>query len=613
MPSLLPAVTGDQEESPDILLYCHGIKKDSFTKKASKTVFFSGSFCCLSVFFFLSLCNGVTATVAEVGAGADLVPEIDDCSRCSPGGRCVLDATHSFGDLVAHQNSGQTSFRCECYQGYAGPLCDRKVPVGAGYGVDHDKLDGNGISNDIIDDNDDTFVDDFILRLTEGCPLECQNDGQCISVFGGITYACVCPEPFWGTNCEFDGLSEPCNLDCSSIPDGSISRDGGFCVESPDDLVPGDSHTCVDCQQIPVEEEPICENELTCLNEGVCRVKYLFTDATEGNGTSANRPFTCSNSVSISITGVGGTESEFSFWQELPPYKLYCDCPIGFQGEFCEEIDVCGGCQNNGYCISDDTPGDRNSTDDFFSFSFDDDDDDDDDNLFGDDLFNFSGFTFDDDMWKQDDDTLDNVSCTCYSGGCDQTNCGPGTACVGGMCNQNGLVNPRCWGGKCSQRNTINATWSSCSGQDCFSDDFDDHAMSSDSTLQPFCSCKYGYFGDYCEHWITTICIFDEFGNDYQALHDFCLVSDGFCPLIVGNLYCANGGTCGNAGSGSLVTTQTGFEGVHCEIPITPAPTAQPTIAPTNLENSSASYLFLPQSFWIKIVFAVPFLIPSVH
>ena len=65
-------------------------------------------------------------------------------------------------------------------------------------------------------------------------------------------------------------------------------------------------------------------------------------------------------------------------------------------------------------------------------------------------------------------------------------------------------------------------------------------------SFEPFCSCGYGYFGDLCQHTMTTICLFDEY-NFNQLLHEFCLKAGAeFCPLDVGDRFCTNGGTCGN-------------------------------------------------------------------
>ena len=107
------------------------------------------------------------------------------------------------------------------------------------------------------------------------------------------------------------------------------------------------------------------------------------------------------------------------------------------------------------------------------------------------------------------------------------------------------------FGGDCDQTTAVGA---SCSGQDCFFYDSNDQIMPSDTTLKPFCSCKYGYFGDYCQYFMTTICLFDESGNTLQPLHEFCVRSGGFCPLPNTNMFCANKGKCSNAGSATLLT-----------------------------------------------------------
>jgi len=70
-------------------------------------------------------------------------------------------------------------------------------------------------------------------------------------------------------------------------------------------------------------------------------------------------------------------------------------------------------------------------------------------------------------------DTVGGSDCTCLLGGCDQsgqTGCEPGASCVGGMCNQDGLISPTCTGGKCSQRYTTDASceYSSNEGGDYF-------------------------------------------------------------------------------------------------------------------------------------------------
>jgi hypothetical protein len=244
------------------------------------------------------------------------------------------------------------------------------------------------------------------------------------------------------------------------LKDASEPRQDAFCVESPDGVDDVDDQTCVHCEEIPQEDEPNCGGLLECKNGGVCKIDYQFTrviatDSSESNDATTERPLKCSSTVTMPID----ENTSESVWMDLPPYVISCDCPLGFQGENCEEIDVCGGCQNDGYCISKDTPGDYFSTDDIFNFDADNSNfNDDDDNVFLDDGVYDGG---------NDDDSIDSPvfsdsdsdsDCTCYNGKCDQTQCGTAASCIGGMCNQDYLVSPMCSGGKCSQRHTIKAT-----------------------------------------------------------------------------------------------------------------------------------------------------------
>lgn len=389
-----------------------------------------------------------------------------DCDLdCGIGETCVPDLSPTFGTLLTHRHSGTVPFRCHTHKEEAAAAPN---------------------TNAVTEGNDDNiFPEDFFLT-SNGCPLDCQNEGKCISIFGGLSFACLCVEPFWGTECELNGDEKPCELDCKSIVgdsfisnDVSYPREGAFCVESPDNSEVVDQ-TCVHCEEIFQEDEPNCDDLNVCKNGGVCKIEYQFVIAVSGNLSGVSEAiseglFKCSSTTTMAISGTDGSTAMQTVWMDLPPYKLSCDCQPGFQGGTCEEIDVCGtGCQNSGYCISKDTPGNEYGSDDFFNFNTDDsnfnddtndsvydddfyvDSDDDDDDGFDDDFIDVDDNSFDDD----DDDFVSPVSgkldCTCYEGHCDQTSCGAGATCVGGMCIQDKLVSPMCSGGKCSQRHSHN-------------------------------------------------------------------------------------------------------------------------------------------------------------
>lgn len=584
-----------------------------------------------------------------------------DCPpSCGAGETCILDLVPSFGTLLEQHLSKSIA-------GYPGTSCQVLQETSPIDSSNSNDSEGGSKGGSIGASNTDNLPDSFFL-IPDGCPFDCQNGGKCMSIFGGLSYSCLCVEPFWGSECEINGQVDPCPLDCSSIVstdslqigndnDLSQSRPGAFCVEPPSNSVVenGDvDQTCVFCEELSDEDEPNCEDLSECKNDGVCKIDYLFTtnitstDPSEGDEAKVQRPLKCSSTITTSIDGIDGSEKQ-TYWEDLSPYKLSCDCQPGFQGETCEEIDVCGGgCKNDGYCISKDTPGDKFGDDDLWNF-------DTDDSNFNDDLDNDLNDNYypnddgqDDPSIQNDDDDDDSYDgdlndiilesdCTCESGDCDQTKCGEGASCTGGMCDQNYLISPMCSGGKCSQRHTGNPTCiggdcdqtsavgATCTGSDCFYDDIEAQTMEPNTGtmtpgFEPFCSCEYGYFGDQCQHKITAICLFGEFSLN-QLIHEFCLKADGLCPLDLGDKFCANDGTCGdiediilptlpNLNNTFSCTCSSDFEGVHCEVAKTEAPSAGPTtkelptIEPTLPSRSS----HLQRKFYTSLVLVLPFI-----
>ena len=389
-------------------------------------------------FFFFFLCFFFFAPVQ----GRHLNEPAYTCNpKCDIGETCVPDLSPSVSTLLAYRHAGTVPFfRCQTTL-----------------------AETNQVGNKDFDD--DFILPEEILLSSNGCPYDCQNGGKCISIFGGLSFACICVGPYWGSVCELNGLEDACELDCSSIvessgDDASQPRKGAFCVESPEnDANSVEDQTCVHCKEISHEDEPSCDDLIECKNGGICKIDYQFvsamdSDPSKGNAATSGRPLKCSSTTS---TPIEGTTSIQSVWMDLPPYTLSCDCLPGFQGVTCEEVDVCGtGCQNSGYCISEDTPGDNFSFDDFFDFNTD-------DLLYDDDFFVDDDDNFNDDYTNFDNDNdlffpahSSEVDCTCVEGHCNQTLCGAGASCTGGICIQDNLISPMCSGGKCSQRHTRN-------------------------------------------------------------------------------------------------------------------------------------------------------------
>ncbi|XP_071963387.1 protein lin-12-like [Antedon mediterranea] len=263
--------------------------------------------------------------------------ELCDVNRCQNGGTCYLV-------------NGQTSVTtCACTGGYSGSSCDQ--------------LD---------------------ICLSEPC----QNGGTCTPVFN-IFYSCGCQDGFSGVNCEIDEGPASCSdvvcqnggecieatfnspLYCQCTPeftgelceergnlcDVNKCQNGGTCYKI--------SETWTTCSCVDGFTGPFCDQQNICLSEpcqngGSCINTFnLFYSCKCQDGftginceVGAEVPIDLDCSITECLNGGECIKPDDSGSLSYPDL-WFCQCPVGFRGNFCEEQDeLCGfnRCQNGGTC-----------------------------------------------------------------------------------------------------------------------------------------------------------------------------------------------------------------------------------------------------------------------
>eukprot|EP00579_Thalassiosira_antarctica_P008639 CAMPEP_0201884720 /NCGR_PEP_ID=MMETSP0902-20130614/17514_1 /ASSEMBLY_ACC=CAM_ASM_000551 /TAXON_ID=420261 /ORGANISM="Thalassiosira antarctica, Strain CCMP982" /LENGTH=481 /DNA_ID=CAMNT_0048413727 /DNA_START=245 /DNA_END=1690 /DNA_ORIENTATION=+ len=397
--------------------------------------------------------------------------------------------------LINCDLSEEDEYQCICSEGYSGPSCEDEATEEENLDVAHHNTS------------------------KQSCSLECKNGSECISEGSGDSdfyyEHCKCTPPYWGKYCE---QSITCELDCLN---------GGYCANSPG-IEGGQWCTCPEyegrhCQfKTPTKED--CDAALTCENGGSC----------------------CSAHVDAFLFG----KDDPYF---IPQVKYYCSCPIGFDGERCEQIveNTCDqDCLNGGHCEIEYTMGlDETTGPQWCSVT------------------RPGGCTGVDCMYptrwyekrcdcpeqeSQGQFCEELNTCGCKNDGycMDREQSHAGICKVQCMFDKEGEDRDQCVD-KCNVVTNIN-------DDDMYGNDF----------IESPCSCGYLSFGDKCQHAVTTVC---PQNDKAKEIHESCMngVSCGFDTLqtYFGERYCSNGGGCDPNTDGAFqCNCRTEFEGVHCEL-----------------------------------------------
>ncbi|XP_055375058.1 protein crumbs isoform X2 [Condylostylus longicornis] len=247
---------------------------------------------------------GTTGSHCETlsSAMADIPPRSGGCV-CMNGGTCSPNGTH-----------------CYCPSGFEGARCERLEPCSP-----------NNCREPMTCSNGKCIC----LQGRNCLPCKsnpCLNGGNCKT--NGLSYECICPEGWNGTNCE---------IDIDECADKTVCGNG-ICVNQMGTFKcycePGFTGLRCDSDVDECLSQP-CKNGATCMNrvndfECVCppgfEGKDCGVDIDECKSNPCSKGSTCHNVV-----------GNFS-----------CTCIPGMTGRFCEtDIDDCESspCQNNGRCV----------------------------------------------------------------------------------------------------------------------------------------------------------------------------------------------------------------------------------------------------------------------
>ncbi|KJH40743.1 EGF-like domain protein [Dictyocaulus viviparus] len=280
--------------------------------------------------------------------------DIDECA--------LYDGTHAGCQNNATCVNHNTGFRCNCQNGFHGPLCQyrqstcsRSIELCGPYGhcIDVDTSETESTYKCICDWGykvSDDKINPICVDIDECQDNPCHPGVDCINLPG--KFQCTgCPKGYHG-NGQICADIDECAAEtypCSTNPRvPCYNTIGSFYCGSCPAGYHGDGRSCRPysaCNDAPCHPEATCVDDKTSLNPGgfICHCPV----GTIGDGIGENGCQKSNSTVCIEGNCMNGGTC-----LPLSESQYRCLCPEFYYGIHCEQVSACIGnpCQNDGIC-----------------------------------------------------------------------------------------------------------------------------------------------------------------------------------------------------------------------------------------------------------------------